>query len=79
MRGRHARHVSTAAGALAALALLAGCGGSQPDGPVWGAADGVYLTERWCYETLAEIDCYTTPQPHADERRVGWFDVIPVE
>ena len=39
-----------------------------------------YLTaERWCYRTLADVDCYTSPQKNAELRRVGWFDAVSVE
>ena len=39
-----------------------------------------YLTaERWCYRTLAEVDCYTSPQKNAELRRVEWFDAVSVE
>ena len=32
------------------------------------------LTARYCYRTLAEVDCHTRPLASQDSRRVGWFD-----
>ena len=37
-----------------ALPWLAGCGAAEP-GP---------LALGYCYRTLAEVDCYTTPEPN---------------
>jgi len=32
------------------------------------------LAPRYCYETLARVDCFAAPLPGARDRRVGWFD-----
>ena len=32
------------------------------------------LAPRYCYETLARVDCFAAPQAGAEKRRVGWFD-----
>ena len=32
------------------------------------------LAERYCYETLAEVDCHSEPEADAGNRQVGWFD-----
>ena len=32
------------------------------------------LAPRYCYETLARVDCFAAPQAGARDRRVGWFD-----
>ena len=32
------------------------------------------LAPRYCYETLARVDCFAAPQAGAEDRRVGWFD-----
>ena len=32
------------------------------------------LAPRYCYETLARVDCHAAPLANAQARRVGWFD-----
>lgn len=36
------------------------------------------LAPRYCYRTLAEVDCFAAPLPGAETRREGWFDA-PVD
>ncbi len=53
--------------AISVIALLGACasGGFEP---------GPELAARYCYRTLAEVDCHAQPLPGADGRRVGFFD-----
>ncbi len=67
--------VSLAGAVLGSAIALGGCSGPA----VQTAALSGPALERWCYRTLAEVDCDTTPQPDAELRRVGWFDAVPVE
>lgn len=50
------------------LAALAACDGT-PDAPLVG---GVTLPDRpvYCYVTIADDDCYATPQPGQETRLV---------
>ena len=50
--------------AISVMALLAACG----------PAPGLELAVRYCYRTLAEVDCHAQPLPGEDGRRVGFFD-----
>ena len=60
---------------LAGLVLLSACSRSaDPD-----AAVAQLTAERACYQTLAEVDCFTKPQAGADLRKVGWFDGASVD
>ncbi|WP_375592847.1 hypothetical protein ABWI00_12350 [Algihabitans albus] len=60
---------------LAGAILASGCTQSPAS-----SAKVTYLTtERWCYRTLADVDCYTSPQKNAELRRVGWFDAVSVK
>ncbi|WP_162906592.1 hypothetical protein [Algihabitans albus] len=60
---------------LAGAILLSGCARSpDPD-----AVLAQLKAERWCYRTLAQADCFTTPQAGAEPRRVGWFDAVSVD
>lgn len=45
------------------------------------ADDGPPPEEFHCYRTLAKVECYRTPLPDGENRRVGWADVErrPVE
>lgn len=59
---------------LAAVLLLGACSGSGP-WPGWSAPRSTAkLAERYCYRTLAEVDCHARPLPGEDTRRVGFFD-----
>jgi starvation-inducible outer membrane lipoprotein len=50
--------------AIVMAALLAACM-AGPD-PV--------MVERYCYRTLAEVDCHAQPLPGEASREVGFFD-----
>ena len=52
--------------AIVMAALLAACAAEL--GP---ASD---LAERYCYRTLAEVDCHAQPLPGEASRAVGFFD-----
>ncbi len=49
--------------AIATVTLLAAC-----------TAPGPELAVRYCYRTLAEVDCYAQPLPGEGGRQVGFFD-----
>lgn len=34
----------------------------------------VRLAGRYCYETLARVDCHAAPLAGGEARQVGWFD-----
>ncbi|HEY9548700.1 MAG TPA: hypothetical protein VIR45_04290 [Kiloniellaceae bacterium] len=51
--------------AAAALPLLAGCADDFPE---------LTYAERYCYRTLAEVDCHSRPLPGEENRRVGFYD-----
>ncbi len=38
------------------------------------AEPGPGLAARYCYRTLAEVDCHTQPLPGEASRKVGFFD-----
>lgn len=45
----------------------------------WYPAEPLSLLKvRYCYRTLAEVDCHAHLLPAENGRRVGWFDA-PVE
>ncbi len=50
--------------AILVTALLAACG----PGP------GLEVAARYCYRTLAEVDCHAQPLPGEASRKVGFFD-----
>jgi hypothetical protein len=52
--------------AAALAALLAACTAEPGPAP--------NLAARYCYRTLAEVDCHAQPLPGAAGRRVGFFD-----
>ena len=60
---------------LAGLVLLSACSHSADQN----AAVTQLTAERACYQTLAEVDCFTKPQAGADLRKVGWFDGVSVD
>ena len=68
------RGVSISLG-LAGMVLLSACAGSADRDTVIAQV----TAERWCYQTLAEVDCFTKPQAGMDLRRVGWFDGVLVD
>lgn len=56
--------------------------GAERDGPTMTRPDGdrdardaktSELTPRYCYRTLAEVECYTAPRPERRRQRVGSF------
>ncbi len=52
--------------AIAMATLLAACTagpGAAPD-----------LAARYCYRTLAEVDCHAQPLPGEATRKIGFFD-----
>ncbi len=65
--------------AMLAAGLLGACaagGPSQGLAPGWArpATPEVTLAARYCYRTLAEVDCHAQPLAAAASRRVGFFD-----
>lgn len=55
--------------------LLSGCGSALEALPgVHAAPDPPELATKYCYRTLAEVDCYAERRPAEDARRVDWFD-----
>lgn len=73
------------AGIAVLAALLAGCAGTQgQEGDDLSVAEVIPFVEeapkapkkppRFCYRSLAEVECYTSPQPGKEGRLVGWFD-----
>ena len=65
--------------AMLAAGLLGAC---APDGPSQGLAPGwarpatpeLTLAARYCYRTLAEVDCHAQALTAEASRRVGFFD-----
>lgn len=53
------------AGLFLAALLLAGCAESFPK---------LTYAERYCYRTLAAVDCHAAPLPGEESRRVGFYD-----
>lgn len=43
----------------------------KPPPPSMVGTDGMPLHQSWCYQTLAEIECYTEPQDVPPGRLVG--------
>ena len=39
-----------------------------------GPTQRLVYAERFCYRTLAEVDCHAEPLPAEAFREVGWFD-----
>ena len=67
---RRVRGCSAAAAlAATALPLLAGCADPFPT---------LTYAERYCYRTLAEVDCHNRPLVGEESRRVGFYDA-PVD
>ena len=65
--------------AMLAAGLLGACaagGPSQglPPGWVRPAMPEVTLAARYCYRTLARVDCHAQPLAAEARRRVGFFD-----
>ncbi len=65
--------------AMLAAGLLGACaagGPSQGLAPGWArpATPEVTLAARYCYQTLAEVDCHAQPLAAEASRRVGFFD-----
>ncbi len=58
--------------------LLGACSAFTPrDGlpPGWSApTPRAELAQRYCYRTLAEVDCHAQLMPGEEFRRVGYFD-----
>ena len=64
--------------AMLAAGLLGACaagGPSQGLAPGWArpATPEVTLAARYCYRTLAEVDCHAQPLAAEASRRVGFF------
>ncbi len=53
--------------AISVMALLGACG-------LGGYEPGPELAARYCYRTLAEVDCHAQPLPGAEGSLVGFFD-----
>lgn len=49
----------------AVMPLLAGCADPFPT---------LTYAERYCYRTLAEVDCHDRPLAGEENRRVGFYD-----
>ncbi len=65
--------------AMLAAGLLGACaagGPSQGLAPGWArpATPEVTLAARYCYRTLAEVDCHAQALTAETTRRVGFFD-----
>lgn len=60
--------VAALAGVLVGIPALAGCSGERPV-----VHDEAAL---WCYETLADPECYTEPDP---ARRTGFLGMVGPE
>ena len=58
--------------AISVLALLGACG-------LGGYEPGPELAARYCYRTLAEVDCHAQPLPGEATRKVGFFDQAALE
>ena len=54
---------------LAMVALLAAC--TEETGPL----PAPNLAARFCYRTLAEVDCHAQPLVGETTRQIGFFDV----
>jgi hypothetical protein len=54
--------------AFAMTALMAACAAEPDPGPA------PILTARFCYRTLAEVDCYAQPLIGESTRKIGFFD-----
>ncbi len=52
--------------AISMTTLLAACMAEPGPAPV--------LAARYCYRTLAEVDCHAEPLPGEATRKVGFFD-----
>lgn len=63
--GGSATRALALAAAAAVLPLLAGCADDFPE---------LAYAERYCYRTLAEVDCHSRPLPGEENRRVGFYD-----
>ncbi len=61
-----------------AAALLGACGAFAPRDCLpegwYRPAPDVGLATRYCYRTLAEVDCHARPLAGEATRRVGFFD-----
>ena len=42
----------------------------------WYQPSALALTPRYCYRTLARVDCFDEPQPGIAGRRVGDFNAL---
>ncbi len=58
--------------------LLGACSAFTPRAelpPGWSApTPRAELAQRYCYRTLAEVDCHAQLMPSEEFRRVGFFD-----
>ena len=57
--------------------LLGACSAFTPGLPGWSAptpTPRAELAQRYCYRTLAEVDCHAQLLPGEEFRRVGYFD-----
>jgi hypothetical protein len=54
--------------AFAMAALMAACAAEPDPGPA------PILTARFCYRTLAEVDCHAQPLFGESTRQIGYFD-----
>ncbi len=61
-------HPTKLAGPVLLLGFLLALGGCAKHVPE------TRLADRYCYRTLAEVDCFFAPQPGQEARRVGWWD-----
>ncbi|MGF1628723.1 MAG: hypothetical protein ACFCUT_04580 [Kiloniellaceae bacterium] len=50
---------------ILAVLLLAGCAEPFPK---------LTYAERYCYRTLADVDCHAAPLAGEESRRVGFYD-----
>lgn len=64
-------------GAVGVAMLLGACASLEPGDPFpgWSAPYSTAApAARYCYRTLAEVDCHAQPLPGEANRQVGYFD-----
>ncbi len=67
--------VTAARAAAVAMALALGACAGAPDYAMPRPTTAMGTPpERYCYRTLAEIDCFAAPRLGEEHRRVGYFD-----
>lgn len=62
------------AAGVAMMLALGACAGTQDYAMPRQTTTAATPLERYCYRTLAGVDCFAAPQPGEERRRVGYFD-----